>query len=45
MVINAEVLMLKGTLLCCYAGPDTTYFLCFLNAALEGQVAFEADQG
>lgn len=42
---NGSLFMLRGTLFSCHAAPDTTYFLCFLHAALEGQVAFEADQG
>jgi len=43
--MSVLLLMLKGTLLCCYAGPDSVCSLFFLGAALEGQVVFEADQG
>lgn len=42
---TAPLFMLRGTLSSCHAAPDATDALCFLDDALEGQAAFEADQG
>lgn len=41
---SGSLVMLRGALFSCHAAPDITDFLCFLDAALEGRAAFEADQ-